>query len=412
MHKIFSSLLAAIVALSLLTVPASAATFSDVPENSKYYAAVTYLSAPTRTDEDGVIHEGAVVSGTSGGLFSPDHEITIDEFTVMLMHAYYHEDWPCVSTGGKDWAKSFTTTAWQIGVYTEDEYDDMKANGVTRAQVWEMLANVSRLAPYPAWLYTGETPSVDFARDVEYAMYATGLYNEDVDANETPTRGEVAQLIYRLETGDYEKQTADDFWGDAAVTIESPVCWQERNASMYEWTLLPDKYKAAFIKDGWTLRFVEEMRTYYPKDTLACGMTDYDVKTITISRSFNTHKTPVLLHEFGHFIMEQANIPLTTNYMLDTEGTALAELTGSDYCKTDQNEMFAEAFRYVLTHRDNTQAYAEMKAAIPFSLDIIEKGFFGANGLFDFDAFNETNYNYWEYICTAQENDGGSPKNP
>lgn len=403
MHKIFSSLPAAILALSLLTVPASAATFSDVPENSEYYAAVTYLSAPTRTDVDGVIHEGAVVSGTGDGLFSPDRAITIDEFTVMLMNTYYHEDWPCATVEGADWALGYTTTAWSIDIYTLDEYETMKADGVTRAEIWNMLANASKLTPYPAWLYTDETPSVDFARDIEYAMYDTGLYIEEVDANEIPTRGEIAQLIYRLETGDYEKQSANNFWGNVTVTMENNLCWQVRNTSMYEWTILPDKYKVAFAKNGWALQFVDNMWEYYPDHVLACGITDYSKKLITISRSFNLLQRPTLVHEFGHFVMGNSNLSLTAQYMYDTEQEALAKLIETTYCQTNQNEMFAEAFRYVLMNQDDEETYTEMAEKIPLSLAVIENGLLNAKGIVDYDAIDEAVRTNWDYICAANE---------
>lgn len=402
MHR-FSTSLLVLALISLLAVPASAATFSDVPESSDYYAAVTYLSAPTRKDANGIVHVDPVIAGVGSGLFAPDRAISVDEFTVMLMNAYYHEDWPCVTGEGADWAKTYTSTACQIGIYTSDEYEDMKANSVTRAQVWEMLADISELAPYPAWLYTGETPSVDFKRDIEYAMYATGLCAEDADPSGTPTRGEVAQLIYRLQTGEYEKQTAGDFWGGAKVTVESPLCWRERNQSMAEWTTLPDKYKTAFIENGWTLQFVEKMRDYYPDDALAIGLTDGKAKTITISRSFNAHKTLVLTHEFGHFAAELADIPLTLGYMYDTERETLTKLVGTGYCKTNRDEMFAEAFRYILVHRDDTEAYAKMQADIPFSLAIIEQAFLDADGVFDLDTMNDVVHTNWEYICAAHE---------
>lgn len=372
--KLFTMFVA--FALAVQAAPAFAAgpvqRYADVPVGSEYYEAIEYMS------------DRGIVSGTGDGNFSPDAPLTMEQLSIILMRLFHSTDYPLSATAT---ASEYVSTASFIGIYDETEAREMKTNGLTRMDMWDMLAEETMLEPYPAWAYTGEEPSVDFERDLEYAVYAAGLYDEKVDADAAPTRGEAMDITYRLITGNYKTLEAPAMWQDVNVIMESPNCWKERNRSMYEWTLIPDKFIQKFKDENWTLRFVEEMKTYYPQHPTSIGMTEYEGRVITIATAFNRNAMDVLAHEFGHFVMCQAQIPMTGEYLYQAEKDKLAELTGSQYCKTNRYEYFAEAFRYILIERDVPQEYAKMKASIPITLNLIENGFLDCECFVDYDAF-------------------------
>lgn len=378
MKKKISSFIIALV-LVLQTVPTYAAEpaqrYKDVPVDSEYYDAIEWMT------------EQNIVSGTGDGNFSPDSPLTIEQFTVIYMRLFYADEYSLGAATGESWADNYISAALFIGIYDDKQLAEMKEDGPSRKYVWEMLADATDLVPYPAWVYTDETPSVNFERDLEYAMYSTSLYKDAVDINGTPTRGETLNLAYRLIQNDYKKQAEPELWQNVNVIMESPICWRERNMAMYEWTLIPEKFTQSFQDNEWTLRFTGSMSNHYPEEPIAAGMTDFADKVITIAHAFNSHSTHVLIHEFGHYTMHEIQIPLTQKYMYETEKEQLAELTGSQYCKTNREEYAAEAFRYILLNRYNPSEYEKMRNQIPVTLNIIENGFLDCEEFVNYDAF-------------------------
>ena len=385
MKKKLTTLLFCLVITVLCVSHAFAAAptaYSDVPEGHPYAQAINYLTAQ------------GYMNGTGSGRFGPEQLMSFEEYTALLMRAFY-PDWPCENPNSADWSRTYMATAPQIGIYTSKDVEYYSTHGLTRELVWRTSAEASSLNPYPAWCYTGDRPELDFDADIRLALQMTGIFPELGSPDGAPTRGEVAHLFYCLLARDYIPQPEPEQVLAFPMDIKAEGLWKLRNSALYDLTFIPQKYLDAFQEDGWRLLLVNNMKPYY--DTkLAYGLTVYNDKQIILSKLFYPYQMQPLVHEFGHYAMWLSGDLLSPGYMYDFEAEALASLTDSRYCCTNKWEYFAEAFSYILLNRDNPEKYAEMQEQIPLSLRYIEEGWLDAGGPFDRDAINRVTQETWD----------------
>lgn len=389
MKRLF--MLVGVVAMGLMMMVTTAFAaapeqiYSDVPVDSPYYESVKWAT------------EAGLTNGTGNGKFSPDGIVTHPQLTLMLLRYYMPEN--AISTSHKDWEIGVLGTAEWFGLYYYKDMENMKANGVTWQSVWNVVADLADMAPYPYWYYTGDEPVMDFDRDVAHMVQMSGLCNED--PSDTVTRAEFIQFLYDVEHDNYLKPSIPvGFWDDVDVLVEhAGDSWRVRNSAMCDWTHLPEKLKQSLIDEGWKIVITYNMRDYYPKTgIMACGMTDTSKKQITLAANFNSYENEVLIHEMGHYVSLLSDFVLDTRYMFDTERFEVADLLNKSYCKTSRLEMFAEAFRYVLLNRNDEAKYAEMQERIPLCLAYIERGYLDANGVYFIGELNDVTHDYWDYI--------------
>lgn len=361
--------------------------YIDVPETHLYYESIMDLT------------KKGIVSGTGGKTFSPDREISYDEYTVILMRMFYNDYWCCVESKGIEWAKSFTSTAECIGIYYPEELEKIKKDRITWDIVLRSAVVVSNFEPYPFWMYEDIIPENDFIKDVKFALIKQGVFPESFDWDETPTRGEIIHLMYCITSEEYLSIEEPIYLNKYGINIEYDMngenCSRLRNDILYELSLIPQKYISAFNEQGWTIQLIDEMRNYYPKHILASGMTSSLRKTITLSLSFYNYDKFTLVHEFGHFIDCACDLVLVPKYIYDFEKENIGLLMG-EYSQVNNAECFAECFCYILINYNNLEKYDEMKKLIPMALEYIEYGLIKAEDLCDFDSINVTTDKYFD----------------
>lgn len=79
------------------------------------------------------------------------------------------------------------------------------------------------------------------------------------------------------------------------------------------------------------------------------------------------------------------------------EEDGLASITGS-YCKTNIQEYFAEAFRYVLLYRNTEDKYVEIIRNAPLTAKFIEQAYLDADGLYSLDAVNAVSHEAFQIL--------------
>ena len=360
--------------------------YNDVQQEHPYYDSIVDLTK-----------EG-IVGGFGNGIFAPNKPISYDEYTVILMRMFYNDYWCCDELDGPKWASIFTSTAEFIGIYTQEELDKIKEQGIT----WDVVLRTSVVAsdfePYPFWMYDNSEPVNDYIQDIKYAIIKQGILPEDFDWSVTPTRSQVVYLMDCITDEVYQNIEVPEYLNKFGVEIiyDTPNdnCSRLRNDALYELSLIPEKYLKAFIEDGWKIQIVTNMRDYYPNYVLASGMTSAKDKAITLSLSFCNYNKYILVHEFGHFIEDLVDIPLFTGYMYDFEGGHIKNILGY-YSNTNKHECFAEMFKHLLINKDNIEIKNEVKELCPMTFEYIENGLLNVDILYDLDVFNNTTEKYW-----------------
>lgn len=373
----------------ILSPPTNAADiqkFSDVSPSSRYYTAVDWAS------------DKGIISGTSKGMFAPDRKITSSEFMAILMRAYHSDDLPCGDAKDPDWANSYVGGAQFLGLLSENDYELLQEKP-TRQQIWSLLMNEADLCPYSAWIYDKSTPQIDFDKDIAAAMIMTGLYPSDVDIRATPSRGEVINLMYRLEHHQYLPQSLPaNYSRTVRFEMESPeTAWVVRNSAMYDLSKIPQKFIDAFNLEEWKIRITPYVSKYYPNEYGAAGLCDGKNKTITLRSTLYPINQYVVVHEMGHAIMYITDEEYFESYMYQ-ETDLVAKLVGTDYCKTNKHENFAEAFRYIITNSASKEKMQECEQMIPYTYHCIVDGYLSPTVLYSLDTFNQITQQYWEYL--------------
>lgn len=385
------NILLAVLCCTQLTVVASAQStadspqqsYSDVLPTSPHYEAVEYLT------------DIGVTSGVGTGQFAPDKIITFNEFIVMLMKTM-QPDAVAREFVGAHWCRQSLWAAIDAGVLSGPQSERYQKNGITRMEAWHLICLASDFNPYPAWCYTQQAPTLDTEADLKYAMVSTGLYDELPDASQGMTRGEAATLLYRIATDDYIPQQVPDLVEKTNMQMLSPTCWRMRNEAIYDLAILPQKYVDEFQRLGWSITIGTDMEEYEADFPTAIGLTAE--KRILLSNKLGDHYgNHTLIHEMGHFIMRVTGLSIMLHDIKTLEEDGLASITGS-YCKTNIQEYFAEAFRYVLLYRNTEDKYIEIIRNAPLTAKFIEQAYLDADGLYSLDAVNAVSHEAFQIL--------------
>lgn len=80
------------------------------------------------------------------------------------------------------------------------------------------------------------------------------------------------------------------------------------------------------------------------------------------------------------------------------ETDSVAKLVGTDYCKTNRYENFADAFRYIIVNRSSQEKMQECEQVIPYTYHCIVDGYLTPTALYSLDALNQATQQYWDYL--------------
>ena len=357
--------------MALFTVPAHAA-YLDVPEDHPCKEAIDSAT------------ELGIVNGVGGGKFSPDREVTLNEYATMFFRIFRPEALENVA---------FSESGYELLRHSYIDYTDYVDGRVLQSMVYKTLANIKPCSPYPKWFFDGSNPVPATAQDPIYLWQQAGLF--DVVENTSPvTRAEaLSALLYAY--NNTPVQEVDESLMPVDIYLEDPAFWKARNITLYQLTKIPQKYIDEFNKQGWSYYIVEDVEDYRPSlDLDVAGLCVYGEKRryLTAHCIFEFADTPT--HEFCHFIhhSDDAGFLLKqTIYQLENEKAATVI---GDYCTTNSSEFFAE-FASTMLLKEGSREYAALQEKCPLTFHAIQQAWLDADGLLDKVLCNQL---YGEYL--------------
>ena len=340
--KGFAAVLLTLIISALLSVSAFAASdrFSDVPEASPFYESVTYLAGQ------------GITYGTGNGRYAPDTPITVRQWATMLCRAFDKEDALSDPAGyGGDAC---------INQGYADRWLNLPAMAAPDSRLCRYAIYESGFAAFDIALYSSQLyPDGEALSSQDNAFHAAvsfGLCEDTCAGTDIITRGEAADLLYALLTGEFTV-------APPPILETIPLNNKEGvhlNSYLLELQKIPEPIRQAFAERGWqyTIDYEYLARLSEERNMSCIGATNYGSRQITVSSAGAT------IHEFGHFLDELMGFPSQTEgFYQEESGTAAALLR--PYALTNEREYFADCFVYWLTYRDNSKKMAALCSAAP-----------------------------------------------
>ena len=236
-----------------------------------------------------------------------------------------------------------------------------KSVPVTREQAADILVIASGNVIWPQDVapFTDERDISDNYKDAVSCAVKLGLVMGDSEGTFRPqdalTYQEAGYLMERLKNMDIVScaQLLPEQFKDLRIEYLGSDAILKSGIARRTLTDLPQSLVAQFAAEGWTLYLTSEpISTYYPEHFGAVGVTDYEKRAIYVfvDASYIYSAEDTLLHEFGHFLQYTLNGRFEDEIQQAYEKGKgkLAEITGRNYCTTNEREFFAEAFRIYL----------------------------------------------------------------
>lgn len=249
MKRFLTSLALGLLSSSgFLFAPAAQASFTDLASTNSHYTAITSLV------------EQGILEGYSDGTFKPDQAVTRSEALKMFLMgmAVEVETGAGATTGFSDvdseeWYADLVGTAVSEGIvggYSDSTFKP--AQNVNRAEAMKMLllaAGIEASVP-------GASPFADVDTSAWFSGYAEFAKSYNVVAPQTDgywhgeeslTRGEIAEMVYRLQVVNAEDKAFDEArnWSrldfpTVNITLKVP----------FEWGYKQEGVGAAFLLDA------------------------------------------------------------------------------------------------------------------------------------------------------------------
>ena len=290
--------------------------------------------------------------GTGNGRYAPDTPITVRQWATMICRAFDKEDAlsdpagyggdACINQGYADGWLNLTAMA-------------APDSRLCRYAIYESGFAAFDIALYSSQLYPeGETLSSQ--DNAFHAAVSFGLCEDTCAGTDIITRGEAADLLYALLTGEFTV-------APPPILETIPLNNKEGvhlNSYLLELQKIPEPIRQAFAERGWqyTIDYEYLARLSEERNMNCIGATNYGSRQITVSSAGAT------VHEFGHFLDELMGFPSQTEgFYQEESGTAAALLR--PYALTNEREYFADCFVYWLTYRDNSKKMAALCSAAP-----------------------------------------------
>ena len=341
--------------------------------------------------------ENNIITGNKDKIINNDKALSAEEFITIIMRSYHSTDLPCgVATNGH-WANNYIDGAKFLNIINDNSWKSMKLK-LTREKCWEIIMNESDFAPYPYWMYDNSKAVLKTSKDISNGLIVSNLISSTINSKETPSKGEIINLIYKINTHDYIMPLPNHKLMIIPITMDKPNAdWITRNSAYYDLSKIPEKFINAFINAGYKIIVTPHITTYAPEFTTAVGLTRRVEKEVILG-SFNYTPTHgIMLHEMGHCIEDIANHYYFGSIMYE-ETNKIANATGTNYCKTNQYENFAEAFRIIMSNYNSNYAMNWYELLFPYTYHCIVDGYIKPNDICDLDKLNELTSYYWDYL--------------
>lgn len=217
---------------AFLATPAFAVSnFSDVPTDSDWYDAVTYLA------------EHEITYGTGGQCYLPHELITVRQWAAMLCRAFENSD--IDSSGAAVFSDAGILRCYREGWLTESAVEDPNSH-ICRSALLQSAFCAAGIPVYDYALYPNgeELSSYDNVLRVGKEL---GLCAQDSATLELMTRGEAAQILYQILTCEYEIEeppmvSAVFLYNQEGVNL---------NPYLVELDRVPAPILRAFERSGW-----------------------------------------------------------------------------------------------------------------------------------------------------------------
>jgi len=374
--KIRNLLFVFAIFIVILTVPVSAATFSDVNEEAWYYDVV----------EAGVAH--GYINGYEDGTFKPNGTVTKAEFYKMIAMAFGIE---IPEMGKTHWAVPYARALYRdgnrnIAIYPGSFVQEIKrkdairdlifAAGDIKSAIGSKCFNVETFEDMPLstiWHYDG------YILIAKLKGVVMGDDNGLVNPEQTLTRAESVALIERaLAVDDWEVPEPDtlnglniEYIGEYSESFKESLCTA---LSKY-----PQELISSFIENnGKIIVTDEDSDKYYHFDTSISGMyfaNNNEIVLFTEGRAASLFfdLTGTLVHEFAHYIYDEIvtiedKKELKQIFNDGVEPKILSGITYDSYGETNLEEYWAELVCYQLSSK---LGYKD--GEVPNSINIVEK---------------------------------------
>ena len=342
-RKNFSVLcLLTLLLAALLSVPASATGgYSDVPPDSACYEAVTYLS------------EQGITSGTGGNRYSPDDLITVRQWAVMLCRTYHPEALP--TTYYETLGDACVRQCYREGWVTESAVLSRDSR-MCRGALLESAFAAADIPVYDYSLYPGGS-TLSVYDNILRLGKELGLCGPDSGALDLMTRGDAAQVLYKLLTNEYEVEAPPLATAVFLYNKEGA----DLNPYLVEIQKIPAPILETFERKGW--KYVidfDYLWEFSQERGMACiGVASYSTREIYVSDPTAT------IHEFGHFLDWTLGFPACHEELYEAEAQSAAETVLRDYSATNSHEYFADCFAFWIRNRDHEEQIEQLKEAAP-----------------------------------------------
>jgi plastocyanin len=209
--KFFHILVSTVLTASLLFPPSALAAFSDVPTSHDNFDGISY------------VQEEGIVKGYADGSFKPDLPINRAEFTKIIVEAVTEQVTPgsgekCFSDVERSaWFYHyvcFAKTQGILGGYPDGSFKP--AQNITFVEASKIISNSFgyQTGTHEVWY----KPSVDVLAGKNAIPSTVGTFTKNI------TRGEMAEMIYRLKNGITNKSSTNyNTLSGKFVTEERPA---------------------------------------------------------------------------------------------------------------------------------------------------------------------------------------------
>jgi hypothetical protein len=318
-----------VLLLAIFATATFAATgYADVPQGSEYYEAVTWLQ------------ERDILAATLDNHFYPDNTITVQEWAEMLYKAFGGTEH--VDAG--DYITYCHNQGWMSGEQTNP--DDVMSYRTLMASAIGILNTQG---------YSNLVEAV-MSQDPIQVGKQLGLCASEITGAEQVTRGQAAQMLYKL-MSDPSALIGVDL--PKTVTIEESDAIK-MNKDLVAFKKIPKEVVKFFVDSKWTCSIGTNVLDEYNKvrGEYYTGITSYSTKKIYIASD------SAVIHEFGHFLDWTLGFPKSHEELFNEEAQNVKSVIRA-YAATNSREYFADYFSYWNKNRDDANAMAKLKEVSP-----------------------------------------------
>lgn len=344
--KRFIASLVSCVLLSSMVVYAGATDvgFTDVNPGDSRAEAISYMA------------QQGYMCGTSGTTFDPDSPVTQGILALVLARVVCPEEVDkAFSNAACDFETSldnFTRKLWAAGMY---DSMCMPSENVTMRGACSMIFDMLGIPTFG-----NNQASSDAVLDL---AITSGLLSSEEEGSDLATRGDVAEIIYKIQTDKVELPVP-------AVMEDYNITREEEFLNiapyLYELSFVPQEVLDSFKEDGWSIVIGDDKIAEWSQENgmLASGLCSYSEKVIYVRQPSS------VVHEFGHYQMELLGEP-ESFYKYYNESVAASKILGN-YCLTNYREYYAEVFEYWNKYHGDQEALNALKAAAPRTYQFME----------------------------------------